>query len=771
MKKLFLFLVTISIGGALAAQPLTTIPYKRYVEYARSSADWVWDHQDSLVNAWRKTIDPQGIFGYRSPGHLLEMASIYATLFEMEGKKKYAERAREVLMTYGNFRSEFPAAAARRKADYPDGLPALPDFFTTMRYIRAYDVLNRKGFLTPAESSQIADVIAHSLKFLLRTQEWGAMNRAALRAETLSWAVRAIPNHPVTKELRTAENALLSDNWGQWEIEDASLYHAVWLYALIGAADARNQMKELFREPEMYYYAHYFLHLMSPREMIPDYGDAQNQTNWDRWLVYFEAAANAYNDPELKWAATVIENRFLNLSNPRSVGLGYMLLDVVRYGNENIVPKRPEYGSEEVMEDMVGKKIVMRNGWDTQSSYLLYNYRDEGDGGLLFRDYLRDAIPVEEEKMTHGHADENSICLLMDQGSILLNDAGYRDFLPSGYFGSYRQDYFHNRLCVRAEKIWFGQKAGEYRYSMSDYPAIKPQGVLDFLHNAGSYRRVRTQKIDFLTFPDVDYSRTRLIDDAMGYEWDRAIAWVKDPGFYVVFDILKSRSEQYFTGVNLWHSRQIVASGPNWFDTRYDSLQGKALNPTKNLLILFPRNAYRFYQTEKANRYFQQEWAISEYSGQYFELGQHMVFVTLLIPHAADENPAKWAESVRFVDSSVEGDGACVKIDYQGRIIRVGVKADLKMDNVVDYQRPKYSYESGRIKFEEFEFNGDFVYTDQKGDQLAFTVVNLTRALYRNQVLFEQPTSYFGLNFDGKPDASRTGKARLWRDVVKVAER
>jgi len=766
MKRLTTLLLVVLLGTGLFAQ--TPIPRKQFVDYARSSADWVWDHKDSLVDAWRKTIDPQGIFGYRSPGHLLEMSAIYATLYDMEGKKKYAERAREILLTYDDYRSAFPAESARRKADYPDGAPALPDFFTTMRYIRAYDILHRKGFLKANEITEIENTIAHSLKFLLRTQEWGAMNRAALRVEALSWAVRAIPDHPVTKELRTAEAALLADNWGQWEIEDASLYHAVWLYSLLGVADARNELDKLFKLPEMYYYAHYFLNLMSPREMIPDYGDAHSLANWDRWMIFFEAAARAYNDPEMKWAATVIENKFLNLTNPRSVSLGYMLLDMGRFGSETIVPKQPAGGSAEVMEDIVGKKIVFRNGWDTKSAYMLLNYRDEGDGGLLFRDYLRDAIPVEEEKMTHGHADENSISLLMDNGSILLNDGGYRDFLPSGYFGSYRQDYFHNRLCVRAEKIWIGQKAGEYRYSMSDYPAVKPQSVLDFLHNAGSYRRVETQKIDFLTFPDVDYSRTRLIDDEMGYEWDRAIVWIKDPGLYVVFDILKSRSEQYFTGINLWHSRKIVAEGPNWYDTQYDSLQTRVLDPEKNLLILFPKNHYRFYQTEKANRYYQQEMAISEYSGQFFELGQHMAFVTVLVPHATGDSPEKWIKAIRYVGSEQEEDGVSVKITMGDRTTRVGVKCDLKMDNVHDYERPKYTWESGRIKVEDVETNADFFYTDLRGKQLAYTAVNLTKILYNGQLLFEQPSSYFGLNFDGQPDASRTGKARLWRDTIEV---
>ncbi|MCK7482476.1 MAG: hypothetical protein M0C28_39155 [Candidatus Moduliflexus flocculans] len=71
--------------------------------------------------------------------------------------------------------------------------------------------------------------------------------------------------------------------------------------------------------------------------------------------------------------------------------------------------------------------------------------------------------------MTHGHADENSLVLLMSGGSVLLHDGGYRDYMPSGPYGAYRQDYFHNRLCVRPEKIFWGQKAGEV-------PLQRPRG-------------------------------------------------------------------------------------------------------------------------------------------------------------------------------------------------------------------------------------------------------------------------------------------------------
>lgn len=741
---------------------------KEYLEFARHAADWAWEHQDSLIAEWRSRIDPDNIFGYRPPSRLLETATIYATLFEIEGNEEYARRAFKILTEYPGFRKDYPQAAAAKRPDYTNGVPALPDFFTTMRFVKPYDILKRKGFLDGRQVKEIEETIAHSIEFTLQTQEWGAMNRAALRAEALAWAVRALPDHPRAKYWKLYEHALGFDNWGNWEIEDAMLYHPIWLYALLGYADAQQRMNELFKTPEMYYYAQYFLYLICPDGMVPDFGDAAWQANWDRFLVFFEAAAEAYDDPMLKWAAAVIADRFLTLDNYAQTGRAYLLLDAYRYANDDILPRPPEELSLEVMEDVQGKKIVFRDGWEMNSTYMLLNYRDEGDGGRIFRDYLRDGIAVEEEKMTHGHADENSIVLLMNNGSVLLHDGGYRDYMPSGPYGAYRQDYFHNRLCVRPGKIWMGQKAGEYRYSQAGHPEIPGQSVLDFLHNSGAYRIVRTQKVDFLTFPDFDYSRTRLIDDRMGYESDRIIVWVKEPGIFVVFDILKATREGFMTAANLWHSRQIVAAGEHWYDTSYDSLGSLKMKDGTSLLIYFPKTHYRLEMVEKERRYYQDEWVIAQYTGQNFELGQHIGFVTVLIPHADSDDPSAWINKIRFVDSQPAEMGMAVEIEDDGAVILLGVKNDLRMDMVRDFRRPKYTYESGRLAFGSFESNGDFFFTRKQGGKLEFTVVNLSKAKYGDTVLFSQKSSQFGLAFDGSSDEHGIGKARYWRDEVLI---
>ncbi len=742
--------------------PAESVSRTEYLAYSRAAADYSWAHRGELLARWKQTFDPLNVFGYRPPGGLLEMAVIYSTLYEIERKQEYAARAKDIVLNYGDYRSAYPASSVKLRADYADGVPALPDFFTAMRYIRAYDILRRTGRLTPGEDGKAADLIAESMGYLLRTQEWGPMNRAALRAETLAWAVRALPKHPEAPKWDMQRRALGDDNWGNWQIEDATIYNGVWLYALLGYADALGEMEELFETPEMIYYSRYYLNLMCPADIVPDFGDAHWTSNWAHFLVFFEAAANRLGDPRLKWAAGRIASKFVDFREPTSVGLGYMLLDCYRWGSDGLVASPPASSSMEVMEDVVGKKIVFRDGWDSDSTYLLLNYRDEGDGGLNFRDYLRDTIPVEEEKMTHGHADENSLVLLMSGGSVLLHDGGYRDFMPSGVFGAYRQDYFHNRLVVRPEKIFMGQEQGEFRYSVRD--PVPGQSVLEFVRNAGSYRRVKTQKIDFLTFDDFDYSRTRVIDEAWGARSDRIVVFVKDPGFFVVIDVFKSLREEYFTLGSFWHTRKIYARGEHWYDTGYDKIQEAELPQDRRLLLLFPLTHFRLEGVEPEKRHYQEEWLIHQTTAQHFELGGSAAFMAVLVPHGSGQDPAPWADRISVLPSSDPEQALGLGIQLEDRDVFVGVKADLRRDISRDWRRPRYTYEAGRTRFGGFETDGDFLFASLKAGTLAYTIVNLTKASFEGRTLVEAKPSTFGLAFDASPDQAGIGKLRYWRE-------
>lgn len=736
------------------------VPMDSYRSYARAAADWTWDHLTERISRWKESFDPDNVFGYRPPGGLLETAVIYAELDALVPDPIFARRAGRILLEYGGYRDLYPAWAIAKRSDYNGHAPMLPDFFSAMRYIRAYEKLHARGFFTKKEIERIEDEIADSMNYLLRSAEWGAMNRAALRAETLAWAVRALPRHPDAAHWEMQRRALGDDNWGNWEIEDATIYHAVWLYAMCGYASALNRQNELFRTPEMYYYGQYFLNLMCPAGMIPDFGDADWMRSWPRWLVYFETAAAQYRDPHLKWAASLIARTRIDFNRPDNIGLGCMLLDCSLWGSDDIPARAPDSLSSEVMEDVQGKKIVFRNGWTPESTYLLTNYRDEGDGGLNFRDYLRDTIPVEEEKMTHGHADENSLVLLMSGGALLLHDGGYRDYMPSGPFGAYRQDYFHNRLCVRPEKIFMGQNRGEFRYSIRD--AVPGQTLLDFLRNAGSYRAVRTRKVDFISLADFDYSRTRLIDEKMGYMWDRIITYAKDPGLFVVFDVFKALREGYFTLANLWHTRKIHSRGEHWYDTGYDRVTDSIFPENVRLLIHFPGTRFCLEGVETETRHYQEERLIHQTIAQHFELGETTGFVTVLVPHPSESSAEEWTGRIHPLKVRKERDGMGVRIGIEDRILVIGVKNDLRMDIARDWRRPRYTYPAGRIEYGEFETNGDFLFAIRDNRSLEYTIVNLTRASYQGRKLIDVEDGFYGLAFDASPDQGGEGKMRYW---------
>ncbi len=154
VKSLSLLLALTLMAFSLPARASEAIPRARYLAYARASADWAYGHSADILAQWKKTFDPLNVFGYRPPGGFLETAVIYSYLYEKEKKPEYAERAKAILLSYGDYRSAYPESSAKSRPDYAEGVPALPDFFTVMRYIRAYDTLRRLGRFLPQEKTK-----------------------------------------------------------------------------------------------------------------------------------------------------------------------------------------------------------------------------------------------------------------------------------------------------------------------------------------------------------------------------------------------------------------------------------------------------------------------------------------------------------------------------------------------------------------------------------------------------------------------------------------
>lgn len=739
-----------------------------YLAYMTRAAEDGWNELDESRKRWFASVDPNYVFGYNPPTNDLFLAALCANLYDITGDSKYLDRAKALLLYYDQYRAAYPADYHKSKAEYGDELPVLPNIFSFGKYVHAYVALKKHNWLSPADDQKMRGHIAPSADYLVNFQEWGAMNRASLRAEAMLYAAKALPDHPNQPRWRRLGEAILNDNWNQWEIEDASGYNAIWLYSLLGLASHVKEDESLYRTPIMTYYFEYFLQLISPPGIVPDFGDAAWGHSWNRFIPFFEKGAAVHKDPRLRWAAAQYFRAYLEPMPERTaIFTALCLSDAYLWADFDLDAQAPTGGSREVLEDIVGKKVVFRNGWDNNSTYLLYNYRDEGDGGWLFREYLRTTIPAEEEKMHHGHSDENSIVLLMKNGSFLLHDGGYRDYMPSGPYGQYRADYFHNRVSVRDGKIALGQKAGQYRYASPNREAVPGQSMLDFFRNSGAYRFVRTQKIDFLSLQHYDMTRTRLIDDNLGYEADRLITWVKELDWFVVFDIVRFKRDTYLTMANLWHTRQIHAQGEGWYVTSYDSLAQLDVRGDERLLIHFPQRARLEEGVETQARYYQQEHAIYQLTGRHGYPGDLQAFVTVLIPHHKDADVQKLLAQVKMLDVASYPRAVGLAITTPQKKYVIGAKLDLQAELIRDWRRPKYTYESGRTRYGDYETDAFNLFVVESADKIHYAMIGAVKATYKDRALHEQFPVDFGLNFDGSPDVPGIGKLRYWEEEVR----
>lgn len=90
---------------------------------------------------------------------------------------------------------------------------------------------------------------------------------------------------------------------------------------------------------------------------------------------------------------------------------------------------------------------------------------------------------------------------------------------------------------------------------------------------------------------------------------------------------------------------------------------------------------------------------------------------------------------------------------------------ELLLDIVRDYRRPKYTYESGKVRYDVFETDGSNLFAVIQGKKIEYCITNAVKGTYRDQVMFEQLPVTFGLAFDGSLDAPGVGKVRYWENV------
>jgi len=354
---------------------------KLYLDEIRKAAEKGWKDNPEIIRRWKETSKPNVLWGYDAPGHPVYLAGALSFLYGETGERIYAERAGELLATFGDLRQVLPKDYARTRAEYSDGVPSLSNFFFLPPYVRAYLGIRNSGVLDAKARAKIEKEIAESIDFIFRFPEWGAHNRAMLRAEALYYASLALPDHPRTVRWRQMAEVIANDSLKHWEIEDTSLYSPIWLHALFSYAEAARR-PDVFAAPVMRYTLEYFTRLIAPSGTVPDFGDAWwNSASGTLWFVsVFEKGASICRSGEMKWAARSILETVRSRVQTLGVADACSLADAYRWADESVPLVPPKGGSEEVLEDIIGKKIVFRDGWDVSSTYCLLNYRTKETG-------------------------------------------------------------------------------------------------------------------------------------------------------------------------------------------------------------------------------------------------------------------------------------------------------------------------------------------------------------------------------------------------------
>ena len=713
-----------------------------YLEYAQQTGDLCLSQLDSTLEAWGSLVQWTDDGHYKGRIRETYLAALFANLYELTRNEVYVAPLIQLLLVYDEPRLKLPSSLPKR-VEYGKEVPAIIDFFLFPKYCRAYEVAKKSDKLSKREQTIIEGIIAESAEFTLITQEWGPMNRSMLRAEGLLYASKLLPDHPNQSKWKQYGNALITDNFDNWSIEDASMYQLIWMYSACSYAMYVKEDASLLRRPQFHYYFEYIKQLYSPLNTIPGFGDSR----WKAWSQILppvlELGSALFDDKELKWLA---QEFWGNQPKKLSIDKALKMTEACLWGDFILEPEMPDTRSTEVLDDQIGKKVVFRSGWQDPSTYLLLNYKDEGDGGWLYRQNLRNTLSVSHEKAHHGHADENSIVSLVRNGSVLLKDGGYRDRLPSGDHGSFRADIFHNRLVWRNGLL------------------KNDDSVLESLKNDGFYHPVNTQKIDFVSTRLWDMSRTRVIDKENGIQHDRIINYLTDIDAFIIFDVVECLEKNTTILANLWHTQYVSESGRNWFLTRYGSV-GKWKNPggTK-LLIHFPLMGNTTLSKDEITRSKQPELVISNAQSYTFEKGDIKVFTTVLFP-VEREDPHQLVSQVSAVNTSENA--IALSIIGNGKEYTVGHKLDLSQDLVRKWPKPRYTWVSGKCVYGSIATDGHAVFSVESKDSLSVTSIGTTRIDWRKQTLFQQPAVTNEYRVDGGPATNAPWKVRYIERTIK----
>ncbi len=693
---------------------------QQYLNYIQKAVIKGRKDYDAATERWRENFDADYMFGYTSPGHISSQLHMEGLLYRISGENEYAQNVKEGIMLPIKLAEIFPEEIRLKRAEYHRGVPLMEPLFQLHAYMNSYLDIKDTGILTKEDVEIVKESVVRSITPLIFCPEWGAHNRSMLRACALVQAAAVVGESEETREWVKLADYLAEESIGRWSIEDASHYIPLWLFACIMYAKWRGIEDEYYSKPQTKYYFDYITHLITPEGQIPGFGDAWFHSDWQIWVACIEMGAAKYNCGKMKAAAhKIFEFGLKKHGGELSSGICNYIAYAYKWSSDEVEPSDIEFSTEEVLDELVGKKIIFRN----KDSYMLYNFRDEGKYGYIPRQYLRTSIPVKAEKMHHGHGDENSIAHLEKNGNILLHESGYREKLPNG---KYRADLYHNKLVFR-----------EGIKDTSD-------GIFNALHDDGFYKHVDTEKIHFQSFDEVDYLRTRNHYLPLNLTWDRSITWIKNEDVYIIIDWFEAGEDKEITTGNVWHTQNAVKISDTTYETYIDTVKRSQNDKTSyenkkdlSLLLEFLSDV-QMSSAEAIRRNHGDATIVSECKTGSYKKGDREMFITVLTPHDRSADAASLTGKLQ-----IEGffnDKDAVSLIYDNRIY-LTYKLNLRygIHPFKEDRAPAYNWETGKIKYGKITTDADFAYTALDEESCRYGMFNGCKIFYNEKALFETP--------------------------------
>ncbi len=702
---------------------------------------------DTDTSGFSSTTTLTVVFARVQYGYALQAS---AEAFKHTGQQKYADMA----LTYINRIveiSEWVHANTKLTEREIDSMQLIEAGFAAGPFLKGCTILRDKGVLKQDLLDRLMPVLESAIRFGLRMVEWGPFNRNLLKVTVFDRFSKLFPQSKYAAQTAKMAKFLIEDSIGRWNMEDTLFYNGIW-YICTLEYFLENNICNFRTETVFRYYAVCASRLQLPEGSLPDYGDNRPR---DFGCValgvgFYEWCASHFNDGELRYFASKYvdwANRYFDGRIARGWMVRSFAVAADALLQNDVAPKKPEYISGEVIEDLVGKKMVFRGG---EGDYLLCNYRDEGNYALPARMNMYCTIPAPAEKVHHGHADENAVIDYTYKGKFLLSDGGYRDQICTD--GHYRADFYHNKMIVRNGRMFY-----------------ENQNFLQHIRNIGTYLKVETQKIFYYHSGNIEVSRTRL-DDTRHHRdvQDRTIIHFVKENMYAVIDSVRATETYEYTLGPVWHGGEVHKVGEADFLVKQTAeiLQGPAGTEDLNLRLGFVRKDLATDVQKLRRLGLDDQESVAQFFSEYLAQGEYIHFITLLMPEQTAEDKARNTAILASAScgQAAGGKALAFHVTVGGLRYTFGMKMD-ETYGFTDYKhRPTYSFEAGKADYGPFTTDALFAFFAEGPQDIDYAAWMVSRVDYNGETVFASERTQFSNN-DLSNNPGAINHAR-WEDRI-----